>query len=53
MASRLIEPLIRLKRYDEKRQALMRAALEQLKGLENLSGDLFEKISKGAGVTVP
>jgi aminopeptidase N len=24
----------------------MRAALEQLKGLENLSGDLFEKISK-------
>ncbi|VCW17480.1 Aminopeptidase N [Klebsiella pneumoniae] len=31
VASRLIEPLIRLKRYDE-RQALMRAALEQLKG---------------------
>ena len=25
---------------------LMRAALEQLKGLETLSGDLFEKISK-------
>jgi len=46
VASRLIEPLIRLKRYDEKRQAKMRAALEQLKGLENLSGDLFEKISK-------
>lgn len=46
VASRLIEPLIRLKRYDEKRQAMMRAALEQLKGLENLSGDLFEKISK-------
>jgi aminopeptidase N len=46
VASRLIEPLIRLKRYDAKRQAMMRAALEQLKGLENLSGDLFEKISK-------
>ncbi|ROP58950.1 aminopeptidase N [Enterobacter sp. BIGb0383] len=46
VASRLIEPLIRLKRYDEKRQALMRAALEQLKGLENLSGDLYEKIAK-------
>jgi aminopeptidase N len=44
--SRLIEPLIRLKRYDEKRQAKMRAALEQLKGLENLSGDLYEKIAK-------
>lgn len=46
VASRLIEPLIRLKRYDEKRQAKMRAALEQLKGLENLSGDLYEKIAK-------
>ncbi len=46
VASRLIEPLIRLKRYDAKRQAKMRAALEQLKVLENLSGDLFEKIDK-------
>lgn len=46
VASRLIEPLIRLKRYDAKRQEMMRAALVQLKGLENLSGDLFEKISK-------
>jgi hypothetical protein len=33
--------VIRLKRYDEKRQALMRAALEQLKGLKDLSGDLY------------
>ncbi len=32
VASRLIEPLIRLKRYDDKRQEKMRAALEQLKG---------------------
>ena len=46
VASRLIEPLIRLKRYDAQRQAKMRAALEQLKGLENLSGDLYEKIAK-------
>jgi len=46
VASRLIEPLIRLNRYDATRQEMMRAALEQLKGLENLSGDLFEKISK-------
>ncbi|MCA6999323.1 aminopeptidase N [Dickeya solani] len=46
VASRLIEPLIRLKRYDSGRQALMRQALETLKGLENLSGDLFEKITK-------
>lgn len=46
VAARLIEPLIRLKRYDEARQCLMRQALEQLKGMENLSGDLYEKISK-------
>ncbi|GAA3902401.1 aminopeptidase N [Gibbsiella dentisursi] len=46
VAARLIEPLIRLKRYDASRQGLMRSALEQLKGLENLSGDLYEKITK-------
>ncbi|KFK97819.1 MULTISPECIES: aminopeptidase N [unclassified Serratia (in: enterobacteria)] len=46
VAARLIEPLIRLKRYDASRQVLMRNALEQLKGLENLSGDLYEKITK-------
>lgn len=46
VAARLIEPLIRLRRYDAKRQSLMRQALEQLKTLDNLSGDLFEKIGK-------
>lgn len=46
VASRLIEPLIRLKRYDANRQALMRAALETLRALPNLSGDLYEKITK-------
>ncbi|MCU5775047.1 aminopeptidase N [Erwiniaceae bacterium BAC15a-03b] len=46
VAARMIEPLIRLKRYDATRQGLMRQALEQLKGLDNLSGDLYEKISK-------
>ncbi|MBE8611653.1 aminopeptidase N [Morganella morganii] len=46
VASRLIEPLIRLKRYDDSRQSKMRDALLRLKGLENLSGDLFEKITK-------
>jgi len=45
-AARLIEPLIRLQRYDAERRALMRKALEQLKGLDKLSGDLFEKITK-------
>ncbi|MTD40507.1 aminopeptidase N [Erwinia sp. CPCC 100877] len=46
VASRLIEPLIRFKRYDDSRQALMRSALEQLRQLENLSRDLSEKIEK-------
>ncbi|MGX9273604.1 aminopeptidase N [Pantoea ananatis] len=46
VASRMIEPLIRLKRYDSHRQALMRQALEQLQGLDKLSGDLYEKITK-------
>ncbi|MTH46773.1 aminopeptidase N [Intestinirhabdus alba] len=49
VASRLIEPLIRLKRYDDPRQAKMRAALEQLKALEDLSGDLYEKIARALG----
>ncbi|WP_165756717.1 aminopeptidase N C-terminal domain-containing protein, partial [Cronobacter sakazakii] len=34
------------KRYEEKRQALMRAALEELKALAKRSGDLYEKVSK-------
>ena len=46
VAARMVEPLIRLKRYNSERQALMRQALEQLKALENLSGDLYEKITK-------
>ncbi|SFM90563.1 aminopeptidase N [Izhakiella capsodis] len=46
VAARMIEPLIRLKRYDRERQGLMRQALEQLQGLDKLSGDLYEKISR-------
>ncbi|QHM76017.1 Aminopeptidase N [Mixta theicola] len=46
VAARMIEPLIRLKRYDADRQRMMREALEELQGLEKLSGDLYEKISK-------
>ncbi|MGJ0126246.1 aminopeptidase N [Pantoea sp. RHCKP32] len=46
VAARMVEPLIRLKRYDEELQALMRQALEQLLALDKLSGDLYEKISR-------
>lgn len=49
VAARLIEPMIRLGRYDAKRQDLMRQYLERLKSIENLSGDLFEKIEKALG----
>ena len=46
VASRLIEPLIKLSRYDGQRQTLMKRGLERLKGLDNLARDLFEKIDK-------
>ena len=46
VASRLIEPLIRLGRYDAQRQTLMKRGLERLSKIEDLSKDLFEKIEK-------
>ncbi|MDF7671095.1 aminopeptidase N [Orbaceae bacterium ESL0721] len=46
VAARLIDPLIRLKRYDSQRQDKMREALASLLKLDNLSKDLYEKISK-------
>ncbi|MEN4698673.1 aminopeptidase N [Pantoea agglomerans] len=46
VAARMVEPLIRLKRYDEGRQAMMRQALEQLLELDKLSDDLYEKITR-------
>lgn len=49
VASRLIEPLIRLGRYDVERQQLMREQLLRLQKLDNLARDLFEKITKSLG----
>ncbi|MDA6078080.1 aminopeptidase N C-terminal domain-containing protein [Edwardsiella anguillarum] len=46
VAARMVDPLIRLKRYDAGRQALMRQQLESLLALESLSGDLYEKITR-------
>lgn len=46
IAARLIDPLIRMQRYDPQRQQQMRQVLETLQALPDLSGDLFEKISK-------
>ncbi|KZN57174.1 hypothetical protein N474_09210 [Pseudoalteromonas luteoviolacea CPMOR-2] len=45
-ASRIITPFLSFKRFDEQRQSLMRAQLERLSRIENLSDDLFEKIDK-------
>ncbi|KZN62910.1 aminopeptidase N [Pseudoalteromonas luteoviolacea] len=45
-ASRIITPLLSFKRFDEKRQGLMKAQLERLSSIDNLSDDLFEKIDK-------
>ncbi|PSW13365.1 aminopeptidase N [Photobacterium rosenbergii] len=46
VASRLIEPFLKYRQYDEQRQALMRAELEKLSQLDNLAKDLFEKVQK-------
>ncbi|OBT12203.1 aminopeptidase N [Vibrio sp. UCD-FRSSP16_10] len=44
VASRLIDPLLKFARYDEKRKALMRAELETLQNISDLAKDLFEKV---------
>ncbi len=46
VASRLIDPLLKFRKYDEERQVLIRKELEQLKAMDNLAKDLFEKVSK-------
>ncbi|WP_319536956.1 aminopeptidase N [uncultured Vibrio sp.] len=46
VASRLIDPLLKFRKYDEGRQTLMRAELEKLKSMDNLAKDLFEKVTK-------
>ncbi|HAS6349397.1 TPA: aminopeptidase N [Vibrio vulnificus] len=46
VASRLVDPLLKLAKYDQERQSLIRKELEGLKAMENLAKDLFEKVSK-------
>ncbi|WP_322804138.1 aminopeptidase N [Vibrio alfacsensis] len=46
VASRMIDPLLKFRKYDEGRQALIRAELEKLKSMDNLAKDLFEKVTK-------
>lgn len=46
VASRLIEPLIRFRRYGAQRQQKMRETLQELYHLPDLSRELYEKISR-------
>ncbi|EHR7290886.1 aminopeptidase N [Vibrio parahaemolyticus] len=46
VASRMIDPLLKFRKYDEVRQAMIRAELEKLKAMDNLAKDLFEKVTK-------
>ena len=49
VASRLVLPLTRWRRYDENRQRMMRAQLERIAALPGLSRDVFEMVSKSLG----
>jgi aminopeptidase N len=46
MAARMIAPLINWKRYDTKRQALMRKQLERIASNKKLSKDVYELVTK-------
>ncbi|WP_042144242.1 MULTISPECIES: aminopeptidase N [unclassified Pseudoalteromonas] len=45
-ASRMITPLMSWKKFDVNRQKLMKQQLKRLENIENLSPDLYEKVSK-------
>ncbi|MDB6049519.1 MAG: pepN [Pseudomonas sp.] len=46
IASRQLAPLTRWRKYDSKRQALMKGELERIRASGNLSSDVFEVVSK-------
>ena len=46
MAARLLTPLSRWRRYDSRRQGLMRAALGRIAAQSSLSKDVFEIVTK-------
>jgi len=49
IASRLLYPMTRWRRYDDHRQALMREQLERVLEVEGLSNDVYEVVSKTLG----
>jgi len=46
IAARLVTPLTRWKKYDHKRQALMRAQLQRIAAEKTLSKDVYEVVAK-------
>jgi aminopeptidase N len=46
IASRQLAPLTRWRKYDDKRQALMKGELERIRASGQLSSDVFEVVSK-------
>jgi len=46
IASRLLAPMTKWKRYDSDRQKLMQQALERIARTDNLSKDVYEVVSK-------
>ncbi len=50
MAARMVSPLSRWRRYDEKRRQLMQAQLEKIQAQEGLSRDVGEIVAKSLAV---
>jgi len=50
VAARLIDPLLKYRRYDRKRQEAMKACLKSLEAMPNLAKDLYEKVKKALEV---
>lgn len=46
IASRLVTPLVSWRKYDERRQALMKTELERIIATEELSKDVYEMVSR-------
>lgn len=50
VAARMVQPLIQWRRYDKKRQDLMKAQLEKIVSNKTISNDVYELVSKSLQV---
>ena len=46
MAARILSPLTRWRKFDDRRQVLMKAALERILGMDGISSDVYEIATK-------